>query len=649
MSKGAFNFFEMHAEKFALGLAGTGLLGMLWSYMVGSPNKLEYGGQEYGPRDLLQAVYDDSQRLDRAIKGATAEDPKIDNYSDKLKSEVTAGIFAGGDAPGLRMVTTLGKAIEVPGLEEAEEVAGSVALVTPLKPTTPAALTGRSLVVKKPIELSLSGQSAPPPTAAASDEGEELAWVSVAAYFDKKAQYQEMVSAKYAPYRTKVYVAGLDVERQEKLATGEWSDWKPAPASGAAPKLELRDPIFDSQTGELVNREEIDQMFRLVKAEQPLLLQPPFYEVKDGSSWEVPPIEGFEREYIEEDVEDAPAPKAPQAPPPTSERPIGSGRGEGGRSGGFGLGGPADNTAELKREAQKMIREELKEGKLAAQKQDWNKLRDIAQKVATNEYANAADKKKVESWRRKAEAELAKAGRASAGAPRPPRTGEMSSVDPRGASVGMAGASARPAEAIQLVTHPEKGLPAVWYHDDGVEAGKTYRYRMRVKLWNRYVGRIRALQQPEQAKQVVILGDWSEPSDPITVTPPTHFFVKGGRDTANVDVWKWRAGRWIRQAFEVGVGDVIGEVRKTKTGDLDADGNEERVDIDFTTGAVVLDVRPDESVPLRQAGKDGAFRYSDKKSLTVIYLDPADGQVKERTQLFDKSDRTRKQLEDDEI
>lgn len=662
MSKGAFNFFELHAEKFALGVAGVGLLAMLWTYMLGSPNSKEFGGQNYGPRDLLQAVYDESQRLDRAMKSANAEDPKIENYSDKLRSEVTASVFNGGDAPTLRMATALGDAIEVPGLEESEEAAGTIKVVTPLKPTTPAALTGRSLVIRKPIELSLAGTTptpAPAPTAAPTpttpgataapkEEAVELAWVSVGAYFDKKAQYQDMVNAKYAPYRSKVYVVGVDVERKERLANTEWSEWKPV-SSGAMPKLEMREPVFDSQTGELVNREEIDQLFRLVRAQQAALLQPPFYTVEEGSSWEVPPIEGFEPEvFDEESTEDIRKPETPSKPPPTPKPPAPPPVGDrlgGGRTGGFGPGPVTpSNTAQQRREAQKEIREHAKEASAAANAREWSKLRDIAQRISGNEYANAGDKKKAERWLKKAEMELSKVEK-----PKPKTFGEQTSGDPRASFTGAPMATPGRAETVQLISHPEKGMPAVWFHDDTVEPGKTYQYRMRLKLWNRYVGRLRALQDPEQAKRAVILGDWSSPSDPITVTPTTHFYVKGGRETASLDVWKWRAGRWIRQAFDVGVGDVIGEVRKTKTGELDAQGDEERVDVDFTTGAIVLDVRADDNVPLRQSGKDGAFRYSEKKSFTVIYLDPADGQVKEKTQILDRNDRMRKRLEEEEV
>ena len=53
---------------------------------------------------------------------------------------------------------------------------------------------------------------------------------------------------------------------------------------------------------------------------------------------------------------------------------------------------------------------------------------------------------------------------------------------------------------------------ATWFHDDTVEPGKTYRYRLRVDLWNRYVNEPKNLANPEDARRVVLAGEWSQPA-----------------------------------------------------------------------------------------------------------------------------------------
>jgi len=90
---------------------------------------------------------------------------------------------------------------------------------------------------------------------------------------------------------------------------------------------------------------------------------------------------------------------------------------------------------------------------------------------------------------------------------------------------------------------------------------------------------------------------------------------------------------------------VIGRDKTVKLDDWDEDGKQIREDIDFTTDALVLDLRFDQPIKHRIAAGSG-FNYSEKTTLVLVYLDPADGQVKERVQLFDKYDPIRKKLEE---
>ncbi len=675
MSSRWLTLLEAHVEKGLLALAGACLVAMLYLCFVRSPNVAEYRGQKLGPGELLAAIKKDADELDQQIRSATAELYEEKDFSAQLESQHAVGIFAREPAGGvglpaeLRLATVHGQKIEVPGLEEPEEAAGSIALVTPLKPSQPKLRTGRSLALREPIQVAgLEDAAATTPSAEESPEPEEVAWVTVAGYFNKKAQYNEMIKAGYAPYRSKAYVVGTDVQRQEMLSTGEFSDWQDVAAVKAMPKVDLQEPVFDDETKELTNKDELRQAFAAVKDAQPMLMQPPFYVVESGDFWEVPPLAGHEDldEELEEEEEEPDerfaAVGGRMAPPtrvlrPPSGRPSrigGGGRAAppgggpvgGGPRGAGPMGGPSiggysgaagRSEADEKREARKQIRLDLKEArKLLGQKQ-YQEARNLAEGIMGNQYASKGDTgdarnivKRAERWLQ-LEAERAGAARG------PGRVGGGRAV------------SSRANEAVELVTHPETTEPAVWFHDDTVEAGKTYRYRMRVKLWNRYVGRKRALKDPEQAKPPVVVGEWSFPSEPVTVTPSTYFFFSGAHapDSASADVWKWRKGRWFKERFDVSVGDVIGgAVRSVKTGEYDEEGDEVKADIDFTTGAVVLDLRFDELVDDRWRGKDGVFSYRDKTSPVMVYLDPADGQVKERVLTFDRRDPRKKELED---
>ncbi len=148
----------------------------------------------------------------------------------------------------------------------------------------------------------------------------------------------------------------------------------------------------------------------------------------------------------------------------------------------------------------------------------------------------------------------------------------------------------------------------------------------------------------------MLYGDWSLPSEPIAVTPSTYFFLSSGtfdQSGANVDVFKWRQGEWMKQRFvDVQIGKVIGEVKKVKTDDYDENGKPLREDIDFGTGVVVLDLRFAEPIDVRaSAGRKGEFVYRSQTSVVMVYLEPADGQVKERILALDRHDPLRKKLQ----
>ncbi|MEP0846509.1 MAG: hypothetical protein HRF50_06755 [Phycisphaerae bacterium] len=639
---------EQHVEKGVLGLAAAFAAVSAYLFLLQSPNTVSYQGATVGPRELHDRILAEARNLEEQMRTAKPPEVSVEKLSDQIRKRHAAGIFEprkdGMPLPReLRAATMFGKKIEVPGLSEAEENSGDVALVSPLAPSQPIVITGRSLVVKKPVRLDepASGGPAPPP-APTADSGKpvETVWASVAVYFDKKAQYAEMIAAGYAPYRARAYVVGLEVERQERLSTGEWSEWTPTKPSMAMPTLSIPEPVIEDATGKLVNKEELDKTFRLIKSQQNTLMQPAFYDVKAGDFWEIPPLTGFEPPEEDEAKEKEEKSAPPSLPPAPT---VGGGRrspgltfgGGGGRTSGggvtFGGGGggrslgpprPPAPAAEdqSKREQLKRLNEEIGAAALALNKGDFSRAIEISTQIENNQVASKGHKKKAEKIRKRAEY-----------------------MRERRAKLGTT--------LETIVKHPETGAPALWVHDDSVEPGKTYRYRARVRLWNRYVGQVRAVKSPEQARQAVMAGEWSLPSAPVTVTPGTYFYVRGpkvGAPAASMEVWGWREGTWIQQTFDVEVGDVIGGVRTVRTGELDAKGEDVRADVDFTTGAIVLDIR-NENVPVRLAGKDGAFTYSEKPSLVVTYLDPADGQVKEKAQALDRDDRTRKELIDQEV
>lgn len=696
MKKGSLNFFELHLEKIVAGAAGAFLLYMVWAYMIGTPNTVQYSGQDVGPRDLDQAILNNARELDRRVDQAKPNQQTITRYGDVIKKEHEDGIQAAAltksNEPAerrleLRLAATFGKPIEIPGEKQSEETPGSVALIKPLRPTRLAAKAYRSMAVKKQIELGgPTPAAAKPEDKKEKNEPVETVAVTVAGYYDTEAQKQEMTQASYATHRAKVYVAGVDVQRQEMLASGEWSDWQDVKGSKAMPKLDLPQPAFDDQTQEVLNKSELGQSFMQVKQMQNSLMQPAFYPVTAGDHWEMPPLQGFEAVDDDEDepiVKQRPPKEPPQQRVTPGPRPSGAQRnprGEGtegpainprggfnrggsipggGRFSGGEEGGGAADESKAKAEGRKQGQKDIKDAGKAFQQKDLAEARNKANSVIGNPNANKGDQQRARELLAKIEKADAQARKSTTGGPG--NEGLVSGPGGggrRGPGGSLGGEGLYPdymtsggSSSQTLVAHPENSKQlAVWFHDDSVVSGKTYRYRMRVKLWNRYTGEAKLLRDPQGAKQSVLLGDWSVPSEPLTVTPSAYFFIKGprnDREAANVDVWKWQQGTWLKETFEVAVGDVIGGPKKTKTGDDDKDGKPIVKEIDFTTGAVVLDLRLNERVKQRTAkGKAGEFDYNERNSVVLVYLDPADGQIKEKVQLEDRYDPIYKMLQD---
>ncbi len=672
MAKGSLSVFELHVEKIVLGLSVAFAGGLLGYYAFMSPNRITIGSETVAPREVDQKVLAQAQLLDSAVRNAKPGTTEVPQMAKKLEEQLTSGVLGAGPnggppvAPTLRLATAFHEPL--PKISDDGGSGGpTVALVSPMKPAKPAVRTGRSMAYVTDSKE---------PNATEGTKPRELPWISVASYYDVKGQQDAMLAAGYPPFLAKAVVVGMDVERQELLDSGEWSEWKTAPPSKATAAVDIPSPMIDDKTGDLRNRDVLEQALNQLRSQQTSIMQPRFYVVTKGDEWKVPPLHGYE-DVDEFEVEDEPRPKPKDVdepkprPGPTRQPPgppvgVGGGGGVKGGGGGGGLtvggggkgggggGGPPrptpPNPGADKAEAQKQIKEDLKEARDAMKSKDWGRAQQLADNVKNNEHANNSQKKDAQEISESATRELEKVRAPLPGSgPYPPGvvgSGKGGGGAPGAPNVAPSGSGRD--DALQI-RDPQTGQPAIWHHDDSVENGKTYRYRMRVKLWNRYLGRIKSLKDPAGARQIVLDGEWSEPSEPVSVAPNAHFFVKaqrGKEPVASLDVFKWRNGEWLKQSFDVRVGDAIGGMRDVK-GPEDDKGKPTKESFDFGAGATVLDLRFDETVRVRRPGKKGEFTYLESPSLVLVYVDQGDGQVKVRIAAADKYDVLYKHLKDE--
>ena len=102
-------------------------------------------------------------------------------------------------------------------------------------------------------------------------------------------------------------------------------------------------------------------------------------------------------------------------------------------------------------------------------------------------------------------------------------------------------------------------LDPYWVTDLNVSPGKTYRYRVRVAMVNRFAGQPSNLSSPQDAGKVLLEGQWSAWTDPITVPKVQHILLTRLRDgKAEFNVAKWERGEWDKGGrLPLEVGDTV--------------------------------------------------------------------------------------------
>lgn len=185
---------------------------------------------------------------------------------------------------------------------------------------------------------------------------------------------------------------------------------------------------------------------------------------------------------------------------------------------------------------------------------------------------------------------------------------------PRSRSTGAKGSGGINSEVASLL---ENEKLEVWTHDINVEPGNTYRYRLIVDYFNPFYGRSSRLDtaQKSLADKVITPSVATEWSDPVRVTPPQQFYAVDGNTgnliadrKATFEIYLFSGGQHRMTSLTVKPGDPIGEQKTIMKEDFGTDETKdsasdskyaavdepvnETVEIDFYTGAILLDVLP---------------------------------------------------------
>lgn len=564
-------FLEKNIEWLALGLGGLFLLWVLWAYVLTPPVQVQIGSSEVSLKDVDRHIRDTAAReLQFRI-----EDPRkaeiVFERLDQRWSELMAN--AGKQAPLFPQAQLMLPPVDMTIIQDTRDSRPDQVFVEALpklpapvfatkvidgEPTSEHAIAkGRSLVLipeVAPPQLILDsrGQRSSQPRIPNIDPRNfnpnnpnqnvqqiDRLWVSALATIPGKPvgeAFQNSNIFQVAPNATTIFLR-VEVQREEQLPDGTWGNPTMVPELAINPL-----PPFPEDTED---RAAAFAYADWATQNAVLILKPPFYPVFKGDMWRKPgepepvlpsPEEVRRQQLLEQQQQDR-LDREQRRPQRRQTQPRSSRR-------------TRDNADYSPRDTDRPA-SSLDDGSVRFYQVQW---RDPDMDPAYDpDYDPGYDP----------------------------------GYQPRG--VQQSGQVA--AELPPLVTakfQPDANMPDVeiWFHDDTVESGKTYRYRVRYKMLNPIFGLFNVSRPEELTEQFALTSEWSEWSQPVGLDSLVRYFVYGWRPNANsvnFEVFKWENGVWQSEIFQnLQPGDMIGGTRVKY--------NQE---VDFTTGVTVVDIRED--------------------------------------------------------
>jgi hypothetical protein len=635
-------FLEKYAEWLGVGVASLFFLFVVYSYVV-SPEqvKVKVGSDAVFPGSVDEKVNESSvKRLQTAMEAPSNLTFPVPDFAGDFQKKMgdkrermTSEVLAGG--PPIRPA--------IPGFESRPEPTGPDRVVIKDLPQIAAPVmgpsnNGSSMVAPLPAlaEAGADPTQPPPPPPPPVDDATLLAsaidknWITVSAKFDMKALIAEwkrvfFANGKPLPLPPQVFITNflqVEVEREEQTGPDQWGNkvtLKPLPLITIPDYPNNKDP-------------QAEEIYRAwAETHQVDIVEPSFFRVLKGDFWTVPgapkdatavvdtttepfdpanpniPFEKMtsaqkQQVYIYNQAKKAEEQKAKAAERKSktdaaeAARKSASGTGSGGGGGGGGGGGrriggyaplPIQLAANPGDPSDPRSRERAGGGRTVPPgAMRPNPATPIPSRAIPPDGSggNRRDIPRREAYPSDGYRRM----------PVPiPTTPQL---NPDGQIQTQNAALTGPFDPTRLPLDIKGAPPEIlmWAHDDTAQAGKTYRYRMRVKMKNPlyHVFGV-AANEADTAKLALEspFSDWKEVTAPRT----TEFFFAQVRQSlisktvssVTVDVFRHEKGQWMKETFTVSPGDGIGGVKSV---DNPAGG---KTNVDFSTGMTLVDLRPD--------------------------------------------------------
>jgi hypothetical protein len=560
MSKKGGNFFEVyieaHVEKIIVGVAGVVCALLLITRVLMSPSYVEYNGKKFAVGNIDRHISKQAdllrEKLERKPESVQQYEPQIDNFIAHLETpfkNVDNSIYFPKPSSRPAIEIGYGKKYHLPLVGNVSEISAGYIRAVVYMPT-------QTVDEKNTYET-------------VEHEPNDLDFVTVEAKFDIALLYENFQKSFIGtavpeewrdPCLANPVLAAVQLERQERGADDSWSNWEVVPRTRIDHYREIFKVI-----------EDIDELppggikVRLLQFDNPQirmnLLQPAAYTIASAQEQWFPP--SLHKKFMKY-----------QADVKAQERRT---------------------ELEAKRQEREKQIEERRRRALASrprQRTTGGTMGEMGMEDLMSEGTGMGTRTlpgligpgagQVRPADRRSDREGIRTQRKKEREPE--ESISLQDID-------------KELQNILLTENTEVGKMrealVFWAHDDTVEPEKTYRYRLRMGVFNPIAGTEQFFEQDEWQKDKVILwSEFSEPSEAIEIPPRLCFFareIQEAAKTVTVTVSRHVLGYWYSEDFMVKAGETIGSVRGLEPSD-----SQEQLtvpeQIDYTTGAVLIDV-----------------------------------------------------------
>lgn len=561
-------FCENHVEKIVLVIVGVFCAWLFFTRVIFSPNGVPYDGKTYSPGQIDAAVQQKAENLAVQLNSSTAGGAAKLTYVPRLtgpidpNDPVVAQVFAGRPAP-----KSFVELLRSPLSFMSSDLAATETLARSDDDRPKYALPRIGSVTDVAIQhlraaayVPLENVTAQKPYDSVETEPDDIDLVTVEGKFDVAELYRQFHAyfagtevARQAwrdPCLANPKFAAVQLQRQALLQDGTWSDWVEVPRSQVESNkglFQVVENVKDLPPGGLGVR-------MMQYGSKPItmsLLQPEAYQIASAEEEWFPPSYYGKYKDLQRKIE---------AEEKRKEREDQRDRQEtqtGGRRDNLRTGGGTGATTPSGRRRDTTTGGGGADAYGGAGARDRSRGTPSRTRGATPGLDPSQQNTRGRGRRTGADAAYDMGAGAYGGYP---MDGNLR-MEPTTDEVYYEFAQA----AINYTTDLSKQKDPLlfWAFDDTMEPGNTYRYRLRLGVFNPVAGTDQlAPQDADKRNQVILWSEFSQVTRPVAIPKRLYFFAKDVQDqkmTATVEVARYLLGYWRTEDFQVSPGDVIGK------------------------------------------------------------------------------------------